>query len=208
MDAFVTRGPQAKTVTPNLYHISGSLEQADCRRWMREAMALEAWAQKPMRMGGEVRVQRRPTCAFATSPNAVYGYSGFDAPPSPPMPPWVIEARDAATAAVRAQLKYRLPPFNHCLLNLYEDGRQCIGLHSDQTHGLVNDVVMTVSLGAARFFDVHGQFNREKHRLILAPGDVVLMTKGCQKQYKHGVPTQATVTEPRVSLTFRGVRLR
>jgi alkylated DNA repair dioxygenase AlkB len=48
----------------------------------------------------------------------------------------------------------------------------------------------------------HRQTN-EKHELNLNSGNLVVMDGITQKYWKHAVPKQVKVTEPRINLTFR-----
>lgn len=100
-------------------------------------------------------------------------------------------------------------PFNSCLVNHYRDGRDVIGAHSDSEKSLVVDsAIASISLGATRFFDVMPKEcapnpNIPELRIPLLHGSLVIMAGTCQKYYKHAVPQQTSVKDPRINLTFR-----
>ena len=90
------------------------------------------------------------------------------------------------------------------LLNLYRDGRDSIGFHSDDEPELgVNPVVASVSLGAVRQFVLKHKKSKEKLAFRLARGSLLVMGGACQHHWIHGVPKTAEVVGERVNLTFR-----
>ena len=93
--------------------------------------------------------------------------------------------------------------FDYCLAHVYRNGGDTIGWHADRE--ALNGVVASVSLGASRKFRFRKITETKgwEEELTLDPGDVVLMKRGCQKRYKHCVPVEKRVTEPRINLTFR-----
>jgi alkylated DNA repair dioxygenase AlkB len=105
--------------------------------------------------------------------------------------------------------------FNSCLVNRYEDGKQYIGYHSDKELDPDYQKVASVSLGCSRKFYfqpiIHPPKKEEDTtrkrndtiKIILNPGDLVVMFGDCQKLYKHSIPKELTVKETRISLTFR-----
>ena len=96
--------------------------------------------------------------------------------------------------------------FNSVLLNRYRDGRDSIGMHSDDEPELGGDpVVASVSLGGVRTFVLRHKESRERLALELGHGGLLVMGGTCQRHWLHGVPkTEAAVGE-RINLTFRRV---
>ena len=117
-----------------------------------------------------------------------------------PWPPVVGELR----ARVSAQLGVT---FNSVLCNLYEDGRNSMGLHADAEPELgPNPVIASLSLGATRRFQLrHRKLRDEKLDLDLQAGSLLIMRGTLQTHYRHGVPKQLRVLEPRINLTFRRI---
>lgn len=94
--------------------------------------------------------------------------------------------------------------FNSCLLNLYHDGAEGMGWHTDKTREFGdNTVIAIVSFGSNRFIDLRSIDKEEKHRINLENGSLFVMGGETQIHYKHQIPKQLKVKKPRISLTFR-----
>lgn len=94
--------------------------------------------------------------------------------------------------------------FNSVLINLYKDGNDYIGEHSDQESHLSKDGwVVGLSLGAERIFRVRHKTTKEKTDVTTKHGQLLVMGYGFQKTYSHSVPIQKKILGPRVSLTLR-----
>jgi alkylated DNA repair dioxygenase AlkB len=114
--------------------------------------------------------------------------------------------------------------FNSCLVNRYNDGTQYIGYHSDKELDPLYQKVASVSLGQSRKFyfqpiishssssssssskgkdEDTSRKRRDTIKTTLHSGDLVVMFGDCQKLFKHSIPKEAKVTNPRISLTFR-----
>ena len=93
--------------------------------------------------------------------------------------------------------------FDYCLAHIYLDGHGSIGYHNDE-ESLQNPIV-SVSFGATRKFRFRhlDQTKGYAKQFHLKSGDVIVMHTGCQKVFKHSVPKELKVTEPRINLTFR-----
>ena len=97
---------------------------------------------------------------------------------------------------------------NRVLLNLYRDGDDTVGWHSDDEPELgPNPTIASVSLGAARRFDLRHKDTKETVKTLLRCGSVLMMTGRTQSQWSHQVPRTRKVSEPRINLTFRQTRL-
>ena len=97
--------------------------------------------------------------------------------------------------------------FNSLLLNLYRDGQDFIGPHSDALPELgENPVVAAVSFGSQRDFILEHCRTRESLTYRLRHGSLLVMGGTSQHHWLHGVPgTEESVGE-RISLTFRLLR--
>jgi alkylated DNA repair dioxygenase AlkB len=113
----------------------------------------------------------------------------------------------ACLAALRAQLCAHLAVrFNSVLANLYRDGRDSIGWHSDDEPELGEQpVIASVSLGARRRFLMRqrGVEDAATVGFELEHGSLFSMWGSTQKHWKHRVPRSARCEAPRVNLTFR-----
>ena len=96
--------------------------------------------------------------------------------------------------------------FNSCLLNLYHDGDDGMGWHSDNEKELIRDgVIASVSLGAERKFSFKHKKNKEKIDLILGNGSLLVMKEQIQTHWMHQLPKSKKIKEPRINLTFRTI---
>jgi hypothetical protein len=95
--------------------------------------------------------------------------------------------------------------FNVCLLNFYEDGQQRIGWHSDREELGRDTPIASISLGATRTFLLRAKQDgvRDRSRMELTSGSLVVMENICQLLYLHSIPKQNDVTGGRINLTFR-----
>ena len=97
--------------------------------------------------------------------------------------------------------------FNSVLCNLYRDGRDSMGWHSDDEPELGrHPVIASVSLGGLRRFVLR---RRDDHsvrvELVPEPGSLIVMSGDIQAYWQHAVPRTARSVEPRINLTFRRI---
>ncbi len=96
--------------------------------------------------------------------------------------------------------------YNSCLLNLYHNGTEGMGWHSDDEKMLKNSAaIASVSFGAARRFLFRHKKTREIISLTLQSGSVLLMQNEIQQHWQHSLPKTTTVPTPRINLTFRKI---
>lgn len=97
--------------------------------------------------------------------------------------------------------------FNSCLANLYENGTQAMGWHSDDEKSLVSTdcetVIASLSLGAKRKFRFKHKHNAELVDVMLHTGQLIVMKGQTQLHWKHMLAKSTKIIEPRVNLTFR-----
>lgn len=153
-----------------------------------------SWKHEPIKIFGKSVLQPRLTAYYGTK---AYIYSGITMQPCP----W---------NAPLLQIKAKIEPlvnteFNGVLLNLYRDGQDYMGWHSDDEKELVKGgVIGSLSLGATRRFIFRRRDDHQKKfELSLADGDFLVMSDNTQKFWQHYVPKSAKVTQPRINLTFR-----
>ncbi|MFO0864285.1 MAG: alpha-ketoglutarate-dependent dioxygenase AlkB [Gemmataceae bacterium] len=96
--------------------------------------------------------------------------------------------------------------FNSVLLNLYRDGRDSMGYHSDNEPELGPDpIIASLSLGAERNFALKHLETGERTNLPLTHGSLLVMGTGCQIHWRHMVPKTARPVGERINLTFRRI---
>ena len=93
--------------------------------------------------------------------------------------------------------------FNAVLVNLYRNGEDYIGMHSDREEH--SKPIASLSFGATRKFHLRKLYKTKGRdfEFHLQAGDLFVMKDNCQRIYKHGVPKEKNVRKPRLNLTFR-----
>lgn len=99
-------------------------------------------------------------------------------------------------------------PFNSCLANLYEDGSQGLGWHSDDEPALYTgtsreNVIASLSLGATRKMSFKHKTHNDKVDVLLHSGQLIVMRGATQQHWKHSISKTSKVLTPRINLTFR-----
>ncbi len=99
--------------------------------------------------------------------------------------------------------------YNSCLLNLYHDGDEGMGWHSDDEKSLVRDgAIASVSFGAERKFRLkHKGLEIPPVEILLENGSLLVMKGTTQTHWLHSIPKTKKVTTPRINLTFRTIVL-
>jgi alkylated DNA repair dioxygenase AlkB len=94
--------------------------------------------------------------------------------------------------------------FNSCLLNLYHNGNEGMGWHSDDEKSIEdNSTIASVSLGAERKFSFKHKQGNKTISVLLEHGSLLLMKDATQKNWLHSLPKSSKITLPRINLTFR-----
>ena len=96
--------------------------------------------------------------------------------------------------------------FNSVLANLYRDGKDSMGMHSDDEPELGSEpIIASVSLGDVRNFDFKHKVSGEKFRLPLEHGSLLIMSGETQKFWQHGIAKTKQSLRPRLNFTFRKI---
>lgn len=96
--------------------------------------------------------------------------------------------------------------FNSCLLNLYHDGNEGMGYHSDGEKDLKkNGAIASLSFGAERKFSFKHKTTKEKVELLLENGSLLMMAGTTQTFWLHRLPPTKKIFRPRINLTFRTI---
>lgn len=157
------------------------------------------WQQEAVVIFGQPRLVPR-LVSWHGDPGARYTYSGVVHEPKP----WT-----AALQGIRERVQALTGrEFNSVLVNLYRDGRDGMGWHSDDEAALGrNPVIASVSLGATRRFRMRHRRNRAApFELPLTDGSLLLMEGATQHNWLHAVPKTARPAGERINLTFRRVQ--
>ena len=96
--------------------------------------------------------------------------------------------------------------FNAALVNLYRNGQDGVGWHSDnEACNGPEPTIASVSLGATRRFDMRHRKTGETIKIQLESGSLLVMAGKSQQYWVHQVAKTKRVHEPRINLTFRRV---
>jgi alkylated DNA repair dioxygenase AlkB len=97
--------------------------------------------------------------------------------------------------------------FNSCLLNLYHNGNEGMGWHSDDEKSLgKNNTIASLSFGAERKFSFKHKQTKQTVSLVLEHGSLLIMKDATQRNWLHSLPKSKNITQPRINLTFRTIR--
>jgi len=98
--------------------------------------------------------------------------------------------------------------FNAVLLNLYRNGKDGVGWHSDKENNTGKDpVIASVTFGETRMFRLRHKFRKDipPVEIPLHHGSFLLMGGTTNSFWQHQVPKTARNVLPRINLTFRSV---
>ena len=94
--------------------------------------------------------------------------------------------------------------YNACLLNLYHNGEESMGWHSDNEKEIIaNSSIASLSLGASRKFSFKHKETKESVSIELANGSLLEMKGSVQTHWWHALLKSKKVTDGRINLTFR-----
>lgn len=156
-------------------------------------VAETAWRSEAITLWGKQYPQPRLT---AWHGEKTYTYSGLRLEPLPFTP-----LQQEILAAVQAASGRR---FNSVLLNYYRDGRDSMGMHSDDEPELgPAPAIASVSFGAERTFILQHKRSRQRLKVALTDGSMLLMAGSLQHNWTHGINKITRMVGPRVNLTFR-----
>ncbi|MBX3710704.1 MAG: alpha-ketoglutarate-dependent dioxygenase AlkB [Lysobacter sp.] len=156
-----------------------------------------AWECHRIRMFGREVDSPRLSC-WIGDPDAVYVYSRTRFVPRP----W-----PAGLHPLRERLSDELGvAFNSVLANLYRDGRDRMGWHSDDEPELgPRPLIASVSLGATRRFSLKPRDGGASRALDLPHGSLLVMADDTQSAWRHALAGTARPVGPRINLTFRRI---
>lgn len=156
------------------------------------------WKQDRIKLFGKEHLQPRLSAFFAEK-DLNYAYSGLKLNP---------EEFSEEILQIKKNVEiFSGLIFNSCLANLYRDGQDSMGWHSDDEKELgKNPVIASVSFGAERIFHLKHKTDKDlKKRILLKHGSLLLMEEETQHHWKHQLPKTKKNIGPRLNLTFRKI---
>ena len=179
-----------------LYYIPGWLPQARAAHLYACLKHELEWQQGNVKVFGRWHPIPRLQ-AWYGDPSAIYGYSGKPLTPTP----WHPELSQLRDELARYGIRS-----NAVLANLYRDGNDKVGWHSDNEKELGrHPVIASISLGSTRTFQLKHKRTNERIDLELESGSLLLMAGTLQANWLHALPPRKRITESRINLTYRMV---
>jgi len=157
------------------------------------------WRQDQITIFGK-KVNQPRLVAWYGDPGASYSYSGLKMEPNIWTPLLNDIRRKIETACENT--------FNSVLLNLYRNGQDSMGWHSDDEPELgQNPVIASLSLGQERMFHLRHKFQKDipTQKILLNSGGLLIMAGSTQHFWKHQIPKSKRKMEARMNLTFRKI---
>lgn len=155
------------------------------------------WQRHEVVLFGRRHLAPRLSCWMGDA-DARYRYSGTTFAPEPWTQP-VQMLRNRVSELCESA-------FNSVLLNLYRDGQDSMGAHSDDETELGrNPVIASLSLGATRDFVLKHRRTGQRIVLPLPAGSLLVMAGTTQHHWLHSLPKRSRVFTPRLNLTFRQI---
>lgn len=161
----------------------------------------------------------RNECFMALKPT-LYTYGsgkGVRTYESVPFQPWVLKAMNALNVVsyiesdgvgLAARAVDPIYSYNVCFLNRYENEKQHLGWHADDSPGMDHDhPIAVLSFGQPR--EIWWRANDQKgvipedQKQLLESGSLFVMRPGFQRTHQHRIPKGDRTMAPRISLTFR-----
>lgn len=173
------------------------VEHEQAIQWF-DALSQELnWAQRSITLFGKRHLQPR-LVAWHGEPGVRYRYSGQSLT-AQGWSPTLETIRQRCESSIGER-------FNSVLCNLYRDGNDAMGWHSDNESELGRDpVIASISLGCPRRFDLRHRHTGETHRIPLPSGSLLVMAGSTQRYWVHQVPRSKKIDAPRINLTFRRI---
>jgi len=127
-----------------------------------------------------------------------YTYSGVQKIPQP-WTPELLLIKDRLEQVCDCE-------FNSCLLNLYHDGSEGMGWHSDDEKELdSNTPIASLSLGGVRRFAFQHKQDKTGVALFLEEGSLLIMHAPTQQYWNHSLLKTKMPVAARINLTFRKI---
>jgi alkylated DNA repair dioxygenase AlkB len=173
------------------------LKQSEAKHYFQELMNTTDWKNEEVVMFGKSIVMSRKVAWYGNKTFS-YEYSGST-------------KHASIWTKPLAELKEKVEElsgvtYNSCLLNLYHDGEEGMGWHSDDEDTLgPNNTIASLSLGAERKFSFKHKTTKQTVSIILENGSLLVMKEDTQAHWLHSLPKSVKIKTPRINLTFRTI---
>ncbi len=153
------------------------------------------WENERVVMFGKEIITKRKV-AFYSDPLIAYTYSSKTKIGLPWKDPLIILKNIVESLTKQT--------YNACLLNLYHNGEEAMGWHSDNEKEIIaNSSIASLSIGDSRKFSFKHKVTKETISIQLENGSLLEMKGTIQSHWLHALPKSKKITESRINLTFR-----
>ena len=199
LDLFNSDPKQLNLPNGNIAYYPNFMDKRDADTYFHLLRKNCEWQQDDIKVFGKVYAQPRLTALYANNEKP-YSYSNITM-----MQNRFTKSLETIKEKVEVLTECK---FTTCLLNLYRDGKDSNGWHSDNEKELgKNPIIASISLGAPRYFHLkHNSIPNQKHKLLLEHGSLLIMKGETQHFWKHQIPKTAKPIGERINLTFRIIK--
>jgi len=200
MDLFSTEADENTNLLPKdgtVNYYGALMPQTKANEYLAELLGSIAWQNDQAIIFGKLIITKRKVAWYGDT-NFKYTYSNT----TKQALPWTKELLELKTIAEATTGQ----TYNSCLLNLYHDGNEGMGWHSDAEKDLKkNGAIASMSFGAERKFVFKHKETKETVSIILENSSLLVMKDETQSHWLHRLPPTKLISKPRVNLTFRTI---
>jgi alkylated DNA repair dioxygenase AlkB len=179
----------------NLKYYPNFVPPAGATAMMRSLQQSLDWRQEQITLYGKTHDVPRLQAWYGDK-DAGYQYSNLSMRPLP-WSPILLELKQKCEIASQC-------PFNSVLANLYRHGQDGMGRHADNETELgYQPVIASLSFGETRNLDFYRNGTKDKVRLPLHHGSLLIMSGDTQTYWQHSMAKTKKTLTARINLTFR-----
>jgi len=181
-----------------LFYIENFIDHAESIRLMSALKKEIEFKSYPIKIFGKIFTQPRLISSQA-DPYVQYSYSK-QAVDRAPWTPEVQKLKEKIEAYYQVTL-------NYVLLNLYRNGGDSMGWHSDNEPELGPDpVIFSLSLGEQRSIHFRHRTKKSSFKINLQNGSLLIMGGCLQTHWQHAILKSKKPLQERLNLTFRNIQ--
>lgn len=195
----MTKGFDLKLKDADVWYYPNFFSEEEREHYFNILRSQTKWKQDDITIFGKTHNQPRLTALYGNN-KKTYSYSNITMYP---------QEFNRELLKIKSKIETIINEnFTTCLLNLYRNGQDSNGWHSDNEKELgENPVIASVSFGAQRMFHLKHRYLPElKQKLILDSGSLLIMKGATQHNWLHQIPKTKKKVEARINLTFRIVK--
>ncbi len=203
MNLFTSETSKEKVHLPlegaTIHYYPHFFNEQEASQLFQQLLTETDWKQDDIKVFGKIHPQPRLTALYGEK-GKTYGYSGITMSPIE-FTPLLYRIKQRIETELNTN-------FTTVLLNLYRDGKDSNGWHSDNEKELGdNPVIASVTFGAKRRFQLkHKRKKNQKYQLVLNHGSLLVMQGVTQHNWNHQIPKTKKEIAPRINLTFRIIK--